>query len=220
MTGIAREWHRANGTPVRRRVTVAGMTRLPVLVLLILALALPTSAPATAQVDATAAPVLAAKGKPSRAKWVKDVRKVLRGSGVVIRDRIAAAEEGEKLAINFDIDNTAIASAYDGDGPVERTLKLARMAAKRGVFLVFNTGRLNRGRTRALSQLERAGYDVTMLCMRKKGERLAHSKKRCRSFFARKGLTLIANLGNNPTDFAGDGYEVAYRLPNYGGRLS
>ena len=37
--------------------------------------------------------------------------------------------------------------------------------------------------------------------------------------FKKEGYTLIANVGNNDTDFVGDGYERAYRLPNYGNRL-
>ena len=85
--------------------------------------------------------------------------------------------------------------------------------------LVFNTGRLNTQRERTIDQLTDAGYDVAMLCMRKKGETIPHGKQRCRNKFIRKGYTLIANVGNNPTDFTGDGYEKAYRLPNYGGEL-
>ena len=55
--------------------------------------------------------------------------------------------------------------------------------------------------------------------MRKKGETIPHGKQRCRDSFIDAGYTLIANVGNNPTDFVGDGYEQAYRLPNYGGEL-
>ena len=61
--------------------------------------------------------------------------------------------------------------------------------------------------------------DVDRLCMRRKGETLPQGKQRCRAKFAAKGFTLIANVGNNPTDFVGGGYEKAYRLPNYGGQL-
>ena len=55
--------------------------------------------------------------------------------------------------------------------------------------------------------------------MRKKGETIPHGKQRCRNRFVKHGLTLIANVGNNPADFEGDGYEKAYELPNYGGKL-
>jgi hypothetical protein len=57
---------------------------------------------------------------------------------------------------------------------------------------------------------------VAEVCLRRKGERLAAGKQRCRDGFAAEGYTLIANVGNNDTDFEGDGYERAYRLPNYG----
>jgi hypothetical protein len=143
----------------------------------------------------------------------------MKGSGAYLRERTASGETG--LAINFDIDNSALTSYYDGDDSVAipRMLRLAAVAERRGVALVFNTGRYNTGRKRALGQLEAAGFDVAALCMRKRGEALRHSKQRCRDRFAAAGYTLVANVGNNPTDFAGDGYERAYRLPNYGGLL-
>lgn len=158
-------------------------------------------------------------GVPSRSEWLKDVNKVMKGSGAYLRERTASGETG--LAINFDIDNSALTSYYDGDESVAipRMLRLAAVAERRGVALVFNTGRYNAGRKRALSQLEAAGYDVAALCMRKRGERIQHSKQRCRDRFVDAGYTLVANIGNNPTDFTGAGYEKAYRLPSYGGLL-
>ena len=55
-------------------------------------------------------------------------------------------------------------------------------------------------------------------------EDVTESKPRCRALFREQGFTLIANIGNNPTDFRagpdGIDYEKAYRLPNYNGRLS
>ncbi len=156
---------------------------------------------------------------PSRDQWVKDVNKVMRGSGNHLRERTASGEPG--LAINFDIDNSSIASYYDGHqaGAIPRIKKFADLATKLGVTLVFNTGRINTQSARTINQLTDAGYSVGLLCMRKKGETIPHGKQRCRDKFVRKGLTLIANVGNNPTDFTGDGYEEAYRLPNYGGEL-
>jgi hypothetical protein len=156
---------------------------------------------------------------PSRDQWLKDVNKAMRGSGAYLRDRAESGEAG--LAINFDIDNSSIASYYDGPaaGAIPRILKLAAVADTLGVALVFNTGRSNAQRTRTVNQLAAAGYDVAALCMRKKGELIRHGKQRCRDRFIAQGYTLIANVGNNPTDFTGDGYEKAYRLPNYGGEL-
>lgn len=158
---------------------------------------------------------------PSREQWIKDVNKAMKGSGGDLKERVASAGTDEKLAINFDIDNSSIASYYDGDdaGAIPRIKKYADLATSLGVALVFNTGRINTQYDRTITQLTDAGYDVRLLCLRKKGETIPHGKQRCRNKFIRKGFTLIANVGNNPTDFTGTGYERKYRLPNYGGEL-
>jgi hypothetical protein len=180
--------------------------------LLVLALAL-GSAVAPAAADE--------RGAPSREQWIKDVNKAMKGSGADLRERTETVDNDETLAINFDIDNSSIASYYDGAdaGAIPRILKYATLAQDLGVALVFNTGRINTQRERTVNQLAAAGYDVAALCMRKKGETIPHGKQRCRDRFIAQGYTLVANVGNNPTDFAGDGYEKAYRLPNYKGLL-
>jgi hypothetical protein len=166
------------------------------------------------------APVAAVdREAPSRERWLKDVHQAMKGSGAYLRARAASGETG--LAINFDIDNSSIATYYDGGnaGAIPRIRKLARVADRLGIDLVFNTGRSSAQRRRTVAQLAAAGYDVAVLCMRKQGEALPHGKQRCRDRFIAKGYTLIANVGHRPTDFAGDGYEMAYRLPNYRGLL-
>jgi hypothetical protein len=182
--------------------------------LLLLSLALGSSiGPATADDRAEG------RSAPSREQWLKDVNKVMRGSGAYLRERAESGDTG--LAINLDIDNSSVASYYDGDqaGAIPRILKLATVAQGLGIALVFNTGRSNAQRERTVNQLADAGYDVAALCMRRKGETIRHGKQRCRDRFIANGYTLVANVGNNPTDFTGDGYEKAYRLPNYGGEL-
>ena len=163
-----------------------------------------------------------AQAVPTREQWLKDVNKVMKGSGAYLRDRTESVGIDETLAINFDIDNSSIASYYDGPqrrrDPEDPRSSPTRPGASAS-SLVFNTGRLNTQRERTINQLTDAGYDVAMLCMRKKGETIPHGKQRCRNKFINAGYTLIANVGNNPTDFVGDGYERAYRLPNYGGEL-
>ena len=98
-------------------------------------------------------------------------------------------------------------------------LKFARLLDKLGVALVFNSGRLADQQQRTLTQLTRAGFPVAEVCLRTKGETLPVGKQRCRDNFIDAGYTLIANVGNNDTDFVGDGYERAFVLPNYGGVL-
>lgn len=156
---------------------------------------------------------------PPREQWLADLAQVMTGSHAAVRDRIATAQPGERLAVNFDIDNTVLATYYDGGGAIPRMLKLARFLDRRGVAVLFNTGRLASMRRSTHAQLARNGFPVDGLCLRGRGRSLVYGKQRCRDLFAASGYTLIANVGNNDTDFEGDGYERAYRLPNYDGLL-
>ncbi len=196
---------------------------MPRLLGLLLALVVAVG-PAAVAVDASAStPALdrhAAKPQvPSRAQWLADVKAAMQGSRPYVRERVAAKTPDEKLAVNFDIDNTVIATFYDGGGPIPKMLKFARLLDKLGVALVFNTGRLANQLDRTVRQLTRAGFTVADVCLRNKGETLPVGKQRCRDRFIADGYTLIANVGNNDTDFAGDGYERAFELPNYRGVL-
>jgi hypothetical protein len=129
---------------------------------------------------------------------------------------------GGRLAINLDIDNTSIASHYDPGDPVPQVLEFAQHARALGVDVLFNTGRVDtdslRGST--LRQLDRNGYVVGELCMRREGEPTIESKQRCRQQFVNDGYTIIANVGNRDTDFVGGDYERAFRLPSYDEELS
>jgi predicted secreted acid phosphatase len=160
-----------------------------------------------------------ARAVPSRDQWLADVKTAMQGSRGYVKERVAAAAEGEKLAINFDIDNTVIATYYDGGGPIPVMLHFSKLLQRLGVHLVFNTGRSADQYDRTMAQLTRAGFPVAELCLRAKGETLPAGKQRCRDSFIDAGYTLVANVGNNDTDFIGDGYEKAYRLPNYSGVL-
>jgi predicted secreted acid phosphatase len=196
------------------------MTRLLGL-LIVAALAL---GPSSVAVEASAvAPALSdgahARKAPPRAQWLADVKAAMKGSRGYVEQRAAAAADGERLAINFDIDNTVLATYYDGGGPIPLMTRFARLLQREGVAMVFNTGRVSTMRERTIRQLTRAGFPVAGLCLRNKGETLPVGKQRCRDGFIAEGYTLIANVGNNDTDFMGDGYERAYKLPNYDGEL-
>src|SRR4051812_27470454 len=95
-------------------------------------------------------------------------------------------------------------------------LRFSKLLGRLDVALVFNTGRVATQYQSTRNQLTRAGFPVTGLCLRNQGETLTAGKQRCRDSFISSGYTLIANVGNNDTDFVGDGYERAFRLPNYG----
>ena len=189
------------------------MTRLlGVLTALLLALAL-SAGPSVAAPDARR------DGVPTREQWLSDVKAAMAGSRAAVRARVAAATPDEKLAVNFDIDNTVLATYYDGGGPIPQQLKFARFLERQGVGVLFNTGRVASMKRSTLAQLARNGFPVDGLCLRGQGKTLVYGKQACRDGFIDAGWTLIANVGNNDTDFAGDGYETAYVLPNYGGVL-
>ena len=158
-----------------------------------------------------------ARGVPTKEQWLADTRDAMYGSRTYVKQRVA--QGGTKLAVNFDIDNTTLATYYAKGTAVPVVLRFARYARSQGVTLLFNTGR-ERGHLAGVTRsLRRAGYVVTEVCGRAHGESLAHGKQRCRNRFAAEGYTLIANVGNRSTDFRGTGYERAFKLPNYAGRL-
>jgi predicted secreted acid phosphatase len=144
------------------------------------------------------------------------VKAAMQESRPYVRERVAAKSADEKLAVNFDIDNTVIATYYDGGGAIPRMLRFAKLLDRLGVAVVFNTGRLANQKERTVAQLTRAGFPVDEVCLRAKGATLPVGKQACRDHFIEEGYTLIANVGNNDTDFVGDGYERAFKLPNYG----
>jgi predicted secreted acid phosphatase len=178
--------------------------------------------PAATAADATAATPApdghhAAKRKvPTRTQWLADVKAAMLGSASYARQRAAAKTSDETLAVNFDIDNTVIATYYDGGGAIPRMLRFAKLLDRLGVAVVFNTGRVATQKERTVAQLTRAGFPVDEVCLRAKGATLPVGKQACRDHFIEEGYTLIANVGNNDTDFVGDGYERAFKLPNYG----
>jgi hypothetical protein len=154
---------------------------------------------------------------PSEDQWRTDVRHAMRGSQSYVQNR--SARGGGQLAVNFDIDNTTLASHYEPGQPVTRVLRFAKYAHSLGIKLLFNTARTG-NLSKAKSALTRAGYAVAEMCGRNKGEAIAHSKQRCRQHFVDQGYTIVANVGNRSTDFVGGNYERAYRLPNYGDQLT
>jgi hypothetical protein len=158
---------------------------------------------------------------PDKGAWLADTRQAMHGSRAYVEQRADAG--GTMLAVNLDIDNTSLASHYDYGAPVPVVLRFARYARSQGVVLLFNTGRVKgHGRLKAATALlEKAGFRVSEMCGRRSSdEGLAHSKKRCRRHFVAEGYTIVANVGNRRTDFAGGNYERAYRLPSYHGQLA
>ena len=196
------------------------MTRLAGLVLTLVLGIVPSAAAVDASTPQRSArhthAAVSERTAPSRTQWLADVKAAMKGSRGYVRKRVAAKAPGEMLAVNFDIDNTVLATYYDGGGAIPLMLRFSKLLGRLDVALVFNTGRVATQYQSTLDQLTRAGFPVTALCLRNQGETLPAGKQRCRDSFISSGYTLIANVGNNKTDFVGDGYERAFRLPNYG----
>ena len=95
---------------------------------------------------------------PSKDQWLSDTRVAMYGSRAYVGDRVD--EGGRRLAVNFDIDNTSLATYYAKGTAVPVVLRFAKYARSQGVTLLFNTGRLQ-GQTAGVARsLRRVGYDV------------------------------------------------------------
>jgi hypothetical protein len=164
-------------------------------------------------------PAYAASGLPSERQWHRDVRHAMAGSHKYLKKAVATA--GPHYAINLDIDNTSLATHYHPGAPVRPVLSFVKYAESLGVAVLFNTARYGIHVQEGEQLLRRAGFPVAEICGRaSRAEAIAHSKPRCREHFVSEDYTIVANVGNNRTDFSGaKDYGHAFRLPNYGGRL-
>ncbi len=158
--------------------------------------------------------------QPTERQWRADVRQAMRPAPAYLRRRVERATPDERLALNLDVDNTMLATEYAVGRPVRPVLELTRLAHRLGVAVFVNTARDSTQRSRTRRALTGAGFGIDALCLRRPGTSSTYSKPHCRERFRSRGYVLVANVGNNPHDFTGGGYERAFRLPNYGGRLS
>ena len=160
----------------------------------------------------------AASALPSETRWHADVRSAMKGSQAYLTER--AERSRGRLAVNLDIDNTMLATGYEPGKPVRVVRAFTRRAHELGIAVLVNSARRRDDLHHTARALRRAGYRVGEICLRAKGVSVPAGKKRCRRHFVREGYTIVANVGNRSTDFAGGNYERAFRLPNYHNRLS
>ncbi|MGW3044030.1 HAD family acid phosphatase [Kitasatospora sp. NPDC001159] len=167
------------------------------------------------------APSAQASTLPSESKWESDVQAVAKPLMSYVQQRLAGSKPSDRLALVLDIDNTSLATHYDPGKPVKPILDVTRYAHQHGAAILFATYRDSGSRQSTLNELRNAGYTVDGLCMRTKSSTgKAEVKLSCRESFEKQGYTLVANIGNNDTDFQGGHYEKGFELPNYGGALS
>ncbi|MFD3586621.1 HAD family acid phosphatase [Streptomyces sp. NPDC058683] len=160
------------------------------------------------------------------ATWQQDCQSVMDQALPYLKQRIAAAEPGERQAIVFDIDNTTLETDFGFSFPQpanKPVLNVARYAQEHGVSLFFVTARPGIIYLPTEYNLEHDGYDVSGLYVRGLFDLfkdVAAYKTAQRVDIENNGYTIIANIGNSATDLSGGHAEKTYKLPDYNGQLS
>ncbi|WBO64680.1 HAD family acid phosphatase [Streptomyces camelliae] len=204
----------------RIAATAATVTALTALT----ALAAPAQA-ATAS-ETTVTTVTAATTKVDYATWQKDCQAVMDQALPYLKERIAAARPGEKQAIVFDIDNTALETDFGFSYPQpanKPVLNVAQYAQEHGVSLFFVTARPGIIYLPTEYNLEHDGYTVSGLYVRGLFDLfkdVAAYKTAQRVDIENKGYDIIANIGNSATDLSGGHADKTFKLPDYNGQLS
>ncbi|MFF4356242.1 HAD family acid phosphatase [Streptomyces sp. NPDC001604] len=160
------------------------------------------------------------------ATWQKDCQAVMDQALPYLKERIAAAQPGEKQAIVFDIDNTTLETDFGFSFPQpanKPVLDVAQYAQEHGVSLFFVTARPGIIYAPTEWNLEHDGYDVSGLYVRgffDLFKDVAAYKTAQRVDIENKGYDIIANIGNSATDLSGGHADKAFKLPDYNGQLS
>ncbi|QIQ04356.1 HAD family acid phosphatase [Streptomyces liangshanensis] len=183
------------------------------------------STPPPAPTTASASAATSAAAAVDYATWQADVRKVTDEARPYLEQRIADGS-GQKKAIVLDIDNTSLETYFSPFPPspaVAPTLDLARYADAHGVAVFFITARPDFIGWVTKPNLTSVGYPVTGLYERSIGDLFGDAgtyKASKRADIERRGYTIIANIGNNTSDFVGGHAEKTFKLPDYDGALS
>ncbi|MFF3989130.1 HAD family acid phosphatase [Streptomyces sp. NPDC001601] len=160
------------------------------------------------------------------ATWQQDCQSVMDQALPYLKQRIAAAEPGEKQAIVFDIDNTTLETDFGFSYPQpanKPVLNVAKYAQEHGVSLFFVTARPGIIYLPTEYNLEHDGYQVSGLYVRgflDLFKDVAAYKTAQRVDIENKGYDIIANIGNSATDLSGGHADQTFKLPDYNGQLS
>ncbi|OIJ65864.1 HAD family acid phosphatase [Streptomyces mangrovisoli] len=185
-----------------------------------------TTGTATARTAAVSTSVATASTAVDYGTWQQDCQSVMDQALPYLKDRIAAAEPGEKQAIVFDVDNTTLETDFGFSYPQpanKPVLNVAEYAQEHGVALFFVTARPGIIAWPTEYNLEHDGYDVSGLYVRgllDLFKDVAAYKTAQRVDIENKGYTIIANIGNSATDLSGGHAEKTFKLPDYDGQLS
>lgn len=158
----------------------------------------------------------------------------------ILKERVAHAKPGEKMALVLDIDETSLSNwteekrddfgfiAHDWDAwvkeraatPIDGTFRLYREAQKQNVAVFFITGRPENEREDTEANLKSAGYGSwAHLSMRAiqhpRGETTISYKSGERAKIVAQGYSIILNVGDQFSDLNGSPQaENSVKLPN------
>jgi predicted secreted acid phosphatase len=168
--------------------------------------------------------------------YLKNVAQVMQLARFHLEAAIRA-DNGEKLAIVLDVDETALSNRpmlescgfcstlelsleYIGKGKCEAilpTLELYRFAQAHGVHVFFITGRPERLREVTAHNLKSAGYtDFAEIYFRPEGASGSRRqvKSACRRRIMESGYDIIVNIGDQVDDISGGFARHALLVPN------
>uniref|UniRef100_A0AAU2JP68 Hydrolase n=1 Tax=Streptomyces sp. NBC_00049 TaxID=2903617 RepID=A0AAU2JP68_9ACTN len=162
------------------------------------------------------------------AAWQRDVAAAVDAARPAIEQRIAASPAGEKPAIVLDIDNTSLETDFHWfwtfpTPAIAKVRELTRYANDRGVAIFFVTARPGIIHSLTERNLKAVGYPVSGLYVRDLPDlfdEVSAYKTGKRAEIEARGYTIIANIGNSPTDLVGGHAERTVKLPDYNGKLS
>ncbi|MEU6758453.1 HAD family acid phosphatase [Streptomyces sp. NPDC046685] len=186
------------------------------------------AAPVTASASASAPGGNAAILGIDYGTWQRDVASVIDAARPGIEQRIAASPAGEKPAIVLDIDNTSLETDFHWfwtfpTPAISKVRDLTRYANERGVAVFFVTARPGIIHSLTERNLKAVGYPVSGLYVRDLPDlfdEVSAYKTGKRAEIEALGYTIIANIGNSPTDLVGGHAERTVKLPDYDGKLS
>ncbi|MFD9517757.1 HAD family acid phosphatase [Streptomyces sp. NPDC059979] len=213
---------------------IAAATAVLTLVPATAAHAAPAAAPAPAAASATAFSTASAPGGNAAilgidyATWQREVAAVIDAARPAIEQRIAASPPGEKPALVLDIDNTSLETDFHWfwtfpTPAIAKVRALTQYAHARGVAVFFVTARPGIIHSLTEHNLKAVGYPITGLYVRDLPDlfdEVSAYKTGKRAEIEARGYTIIANIGNSPTDLVGGHAERTVKLPDYNGKLS
>lgn len=168
--------------------------------------------------------------------YSEDIAAICTDASKSIAQRAAAKQPGERLALILDVDETMLSNlpeirrndfAYirpswvawinSGQAPViAPVLEVFRTAHRLGVAVIVLSGRLESERAATEANLRAAGYeDWTQLHFKPDDAKDSTGafKTAWRQRLGAEGWTLIANVGDQESDFAGGLAEKNFKLP-------